>query len=127
MKSKMTPTVANALAQEISKSINTYLKTNEISVQKNFIKSVDGKLYKKSQETLFKAQKTHDELIQVLNEKYPNLLFNKYNTIPIVKKTNVYSIESIKNRILIEGFVSNDGETGEEFINRITKQIIKEL
>ena len=127
MKSKMTPTVANALAQEISKSINTYLNKNDIIVQKNFIKSADGKLFTKSKETLVKAQKTHDELITVLNEKYPDLLFNKYNTIPIVKKKNIYSIESIKNRILIEGFVSNNGETAEEFINRITKQILKEL
>jgi hypothetical protein len=127
MKSKMTPTVANALAQEISKSINTYTHANQTSIQKNFLKSADGKLFKKSQEFLVKAQKTHDELMTVLNEKYPDLMFNKYNTIPVVKKKNVYSIESIKNRILIEGFVSNDGETGEEFINRITKEIIKTL
>lgn len=127
MKSKMTPTVANALAQEISKSINTYTHANQTSIQKNFLKSADGKLFKKSQETLVKAQKTHDELMTVLNEKYPDLMFNKYNTIPVVKKKNIYSIESIKNRILIEGFVSNDGETGEKFINRITNEIIKTL
>jgi hypothetical protein len=130
MATKITPTVAKALATEVLTNIK--LQSTEIRAKKDAAYKKD-KVYKELEKLAQQQAKLKGEIsnkINILRDKYPKTFVDfNYSTssVNISHIGVIPTYESVYNKIIIEGFTSNDGETADQFVKRIASEITKTL
>jgi hypothetical protein len=130
MATKITPTVAKALATEVLTNIK--LQSTEIRAKKDAAYKKD-KVYKELEKLAQQQAKLKGEIsnkINILRDKYPKTFvdFHYSTSLLNISHTGVIpTYESVYNKIIIEGFTSNDGETADQFVKRIASEITKTL
>jgi hypothetical protein len=130
MATKITPTIAKALATEVLANIK--LNAVDIRAKKDVVYKKD-KVYKELEKLAQQQAKLKSEIsnkINILRDKYPKTFVDfHYSTSSVnISHTGVIpTYESVYNKIIIEGFTSNDGETADQFVKRIASEITKTL
>ena len=126
---KLTPIIAKALAEKVrAELIARHKGTSETLVKK----VGDSKLYKELLTTIAKMEEL-EEKKQVIRKQIEDQYSNKisdvsvsnYHTPPqiTVNYHSTYYVDSIKDMILIEDYMSDDTKTPEEFVNYIADKI----
>lgn len=136
-KKVLTPTIAKALAQMVRDNLikESTSITNEL--KKRINKDPLFKRYVKNQEKIQELKETKAVLEKEFKEKYSNdkiaVSINTYSTRPEdfvsireVDKSKL-SIDAIKERILLEDYLNQSGETLEEIVERLTTTLKKEI
>jgi hypothetical protein len=130
MATKITPAIAKALATEVL--INIKLQAVDIKAKKDAVYKKD-KVFKELEKLGQQQVKLKGEIsnkINILRDKYPKTFVDfHYSTCSVnISHTGVIpTYESVYNKIIIEGFTSNDGETADQFVKRIASEITKTL
>ena len=128
---KLTPTIAKALAEKVRAELVVRHKGSTETITK---KVESSKLYKELLLTIKKIDDL-DEKKQVLRKEIEENLSTKmydvgvssYHSTPhiSVNYRSAFSVDSIKDMILIEDYMSDDTKTAEEFVNYIADKINK--
>lgn len=130
MATKITPTIAKALATEVLSIIK--LNAVDIRAKKDEVYKKD-KVYKELEKLAKQQAKLKGEIsnkINILRDKYLKTFVDfHYSTCNIsISHTGIIpTYESVYNKIIIEGFTSSDGETADQFVKRIASEIAKTL
>jgi hypothetical protein len=128
---KLTPIIAKALAEKVRAELITRHKgTSETLVKK----VEDSKLYKellltikKIEELEEKRQSLRKEIENKFSTNISDVSISAYHSTPQVSVNyhSTFYVDSIKDMILIEDYMSDDTKTPEEFVNYIADKIIK--
>ena len=131
MSKKLTPTIAKALAEKVRAELVVRHKGSTETITK---KVESSKLYKELLLTIKKIDEL-DEKKQVLRKEIEENLSTKmydvgvssYHSTPhiSVNYRSAFSVESIKDMILIEDYMSEDAKTPEEFVKFIADKLSK--
>jgi hypothetical protein len=131
MSKKLTPTIAKALAEKVRAELVVRHKGSTETITK---KVESSKLYKELILTIKKIDEL-DEKKQVLRKEIEENLSTKmydvgvsaYHSTPhiSVNYRSAFSVESIKDMILIEDYMSEDAKTPEEFVKFIADKLSK--
>jgi len=131
MSKKLTPTIAKALAEKVRAELVVRHKGSTETITK---KVESSKLYKELLLTIKKIDEL-DEKKQVLRKEIEENLSTKmydvgvsaYHSTPhiSVNYRSAFSVESIKDMILIEDYMSEDTKTPEEFVKFIADKLSK--
>lgn len=130
MATKITPAIAKALATEVLNNLK--LQSAGIRAKKDAAYK-KNKVYKEFEKLAQQQAKLKGEImnkINILRDTYPKTFVDfHYSSCSInISHTNVIpTYETIYNKIIIEGFTSNDGETADQFVKRIASEIFKTL
>lgn len=130
MSKKLTPTIAKALAEKVRAALLTRTKGTSEALKK---KVESSKLYKELLLTDTK-QRELEEKKASLKTEIENTFSTKINDVSIsgygYSKPSVYirehvssSVESIKDLILIEDYMSENTMTSDEFIDMIVDKL----
>jgi len=127
---KLTPIIAKALAEKVrAELVARHKGSSEILVTK--VQS--SKLYKellltiaKVEELEVKRQLIRKELEDNFSTKISDVSVSAYHSEPYVSVNYhaSFSVDSIKDMILIENYMSDDTKTAEEFITYIADKIL---
>ena len=128
---KLTPIIAKALAEKVrAELVARHKGSSEILVKK--VES--SKLYKELLSTIAKINELEEKRQLIRKEievsfttKISDVSVSAYNTRPNVSVNYhpLFSVDSIKDMILIEDYMSDDSKTPEEFVTYIADKIIK--
>ena len=128
---KLTPTIAKALAEKVRAELVVRHKGSTETITK---KVESSKLYKELILTIKKIDEL-DEKKQVLRKEIEENLSTKmydvgvsaYHSTPhiSVNYRSAFSVESIKDMILIEDYMSENAKTPEEFVKFIADKLSK--
>jgi hypothetical protein len=128
---KLTPTIAKALAEKVRAELVVRHKGSTETITK---KVESSKLYKELLLTIKKIDEL-DEKKQVLRKEIEENLSTKmydvgvssYHSTPhiSVNYRSAFSVDSIKDMILIEDYMSEDTKTPEEFVKFIADKLSK--
>ena len=128
---KLTPIIAKALAEKVRAELVVRHKGSTETITK---KVESSKLYKELLLTIKKIDEL-DEKKQVLRKEIEENLSTKmydvgvssYHSTPhiSVNYRSAFSVESIKDMILIEDYMSEDTKTPEEFVKFIADKLSK--
>jgi len=128
---KLTPTIAKALAEKVRAELVVRHKGSTETITK---KVESSKLYKELLLTIKKIDEL-DEKKQVLRKEIEENLSTKmydvgvssYHSTPhiSVNYRSAFSVDSIKDMILIEDYMSEDAKTPEEFVKFIADKLSK--
>lgn len=128
---KMTPIIAKALAEKVRAELLSRHKGSS----ENLVKKVeDSKLYKellstisKIEELEVKKQSIRKEIEDKYSTSVSDVSVSAYHSRPQVSVNyhSIFYVESIKDMILIEDYMSDDSKTPEEFVKFIADKIIK--
>jgi hypothetical protein len=131
MSKKLTPTIAKALAEKVRAELVVRHKGSTETITK---KVESSKLYKELLLTIKKIDEL-DEKKQVLRKEIEENLSTKmydvgvssYHSTPhiSVNYRSAFSVDSIKDMILIEDYMSEDTKTPEEFVKFIADKLSK--
>ena len=131
MSKKLTPTIAKALAEKVRAELVVRHKGSTETITK---KVESSKLYKELILTIKKIDEL-DEKKQVLRKEIEENLSTKmydvgvssYHSTPhiSVNYRSAFSVDSIKDMILIEDYMSEDTKTPEEFVKFIADKLSK--
>jgi hypothetical protein len=131
MSKKLTPTIAKALAEKVRAELVVRHKGSTETITK---KVESSKLYKELILTIKKIDEL-DEKKQVLRKEIEENLSTKmydvgvsaYHSTPhiSVNYRSAFSVESIKDMILIEDYMSENAKTPEEFVKFIADKLSK--
>jgi hypothetical protein len=131
MSKKLTPTIAKALAEKVRAELVVRHKGSTETITK---KVESSKLYKELLLTIKKIDEL-DEKKQVLRKEIEENLSTKmydvgvssYHSTPhiSVNYRSAFSVDSIKDMILIEDYMSEDAKTPEEFVKFIADKLSK--
>ena len=131
MSKKLTPTIAKALAEKVRAELVVRHKGSTETITK---KVESSKLYKELLLTIKKIDEL-DEKKQVLRKEIEENLSTKmydvgvssYHSSPhiSVNYRSAFSVDSIKDMILIEDYMSEDAKTPEEFVKFIADKLSK--
>jgi hypothetical protein len=131
MSKKLTPTIAKALAEKVRAELVVRHKGSTETITK---KVESSKLYKELILTIKKIDEL-DEKKQVLRKEIEENLSTKmydvgvssYHSTPhiSVNYRSAFSVDSIKDMILIEDYMSEDAKTPEEFVKFIADKLSK--
>lgn len=127
---KLTPTIAKALAEKVRAELVARHKGSSESLVR---KVESSKLYKELLSTISKIEKLEEhkqalrkEVEQQFSNKISDVGVSAYRSTPYVSVNYhaSFSVESIKDMILIEDYMSDDTKTAEEFITYIADKIL---
>ena len=128
---KMTPAIAKALAEKVrAELVARHKGSSEILITK--VES--SKLYKELLSTIAKIsefeekkQAVRKEIEEKYSTKISDVSVSAYHSRPNVSVNYhaLFSVDSIKDMILIEDYMSDDSKTPEEFVTYIADKIIK--
>lgn len=128
---KLTPIIAKALAEKVrAELLYRHKGTSEILIKK----VEDSKLYKdllaiisKINELEKKKQALRNEIEDKYSTNISDVNISAYHSQPqvSVNYNSTFYVESIKDIILIEDYMSDDTKTSEEFVKYIADKIIK--
>ena len=128
---KLTPIIAKALAEKVrAELVARHKGSSEILITK--VES--SKLYKELLSTIAKINELEEKKQDVrkeIEEKYSTKIsdvsVSAYHSRPNVSVNYhaLFSVDSIKDMILIEDYMSDDNKTPEEFVTYIADKIIK--
>jgi len=131
MSKKLTPTIAKALAEKVRAELVVRHKGSTETITK---KVESSKLYKELLLTIKKIDEL-DEKKQVLRKEIEENLSTKMSDVGVsayhstphisVNYRSAFSVESIKDMILIEDYMSEDTKTPEEFVKFIADKLSK--
>jgi len=131
MSKKLTPTIAKALAEKVRAELVVRHKGSTETITK---KVESSKLYKELILTIKKIDEL-DEKKQVLRKEIEENLSTKmydvgvssYHSTPhiSVNYRSAFSVDSIKDMILIEDYMSENTKTPEEFVKFIADKLSK--
>jgi len=131
MSKKLTPTIAKALAEKVRAELVVRHKGSTETITK---KVESSKLYKELLLTIKKIDEL-DEKKQVLRKEIEENLSTKmydvgvssYHSTPhiSVNYRSAFSVDSIKDMILIEDYMSENTKTPEEFVKFIADKLSK--
>jgi len=131
MSKKLTPTIAKALAEKVRAELVVRHKGSTETLTK---KVESSKLYKELLLTIKKIDEL-DEKKQVLRKeieenfstKMSDVGVSSYHSTPhiSVNYRSAFSVDSIKDMILIEDYMSEDAKTPEEFVKFIADKLSK--
>ena len=128
---KLTPIIAKALAEKVrAELVARHKGSSEILVKK--VES--SKLYKELLSTIAKIEELEErrqsirkEIEEKFSTKISDVGISAYHSTPHVSVNYhaLFSVDSIKDMILIEDYMSDDSKTPEEFVTYIADKIIK--
>lgn len=128
---KLTPVIAKALAERVRAELVARYKGSSESL----IKKVESsKLYKELLSTIAKVEELEKkkqaikkEIEDTYSSKICDVGVSAYYSKPTVNVNyhSAFSVDSIKDLILIEDYMADDVKTPEEFINYIADKLIK--
>lgn len=128
---KLTPIIAKALAEKVrAELVARHKGSSEILVKK--VES--SKLYKELLSTIAKIDELEEKKLATrkeIEEKYSTKIsdvgISAYHSKPHISVNYhaLFSVDSIKDMILIEDYMSDDSKTPEEFVTYIADKIIK--
>lgn len=128
---KLTPIIAKALAEKVrAELVARHKGSSEILITK--VES--SKLYKELLSTIAKISELEEKKQTIRKEiennystKISDVSVSAYHSRPSVSVNYhaLFSVDSIKDMILIEDYMSDDTKTPEEFVNYIADKIIK--
>lgn len=132
MSKKMTPTIAKALAEKVRAELVARNKTTHHDLEKKIessklfkeLKTVIDKIYELEE----KKQDLKRKIEEVSSTKIADVNISVYGKEPtIYVREHAYaSVDSIKDLILIEDYMSDSGgQTAEEFITYIADKLSK--
>jgi hypothetical protein len=128
---KLTPTIAKALAEKVRAELVVRHKGSTETITK---KVESSKLYKellltikKIDELEEKKQVLRKEIEENLSTKMYDVGVSSYHSTPhiSVNYRSAFSVDSIKDMILIEDYMSEDTKTPEEFVKFIADKLSK--
>ena len=131
MSKKLTPTIAKALAEKVRAELVVRHKGSTETITK---KVESSKLYKellltikKIDELDEKKQSLRKEIEENLSTKMYDVGVSSYHSTPhiSVNYRSAFSVDSIKDMILIEDYMSEDTKTPEEFVKFIADKLSK--
>ena len=131
MSKKLTPTIAKALAEKVRAELVVRHKGSTETITK---KVESSKLYKellltikKIDELDEKKQSLRKEIEENFSTKMSDVGVSAYHSTPhiSVNYRSAFSVESIKDMILIEDYMSEDTKTPEEFVKFIADKLSK--
>jgi len=131
MSKKLTPTIAKALAEKVRAELVVRHKGSTETITK---KVESSKLYKellltikKIDELDEKKQSLRKEIEENFSTKMSDVGVSSYHSTPhiSVNYRSAFSVESIKDMILIEDYMSEDTKTPEEFVKFIADKLSK--
>jgi hypothetical protein len=131
MSKKLTPTIAKALAEKVRAELVVRHKGSTETITK---KVESSKLYKellltikKIEELEEKKQVLRKEIDENLSTKMYDVGVSSYHSTPhiSVNYRSAFSVDSIKDMILIEDYMSEDAKTPEEFVKFIADKLSK--
>ena len=131
MSKKLTPTIAKALAEKVRAELVVRHKGNTEALTK---KVESSKLYKellltikKIDELDEKKQSLRKEIEENFSTKMSDVGVSAYHSSPhiSVNYRSAFSVDSIKDMILIEDYMSEDAKTPEEFVKFIADKLSK--
>jgi hypothetical protein len=131
MSKKLTPTIAKALAEKVRAELVVRHKGSTETLTK---KVEASKLYKELLLTIAKIEEL-DEKKQVLRKEIEENFSTKMSDVGVsayhskphvsVNYRSAFSVESIKDMILIEDYMSEETKTPEEFVKFIADKLSK--
>jgi hypothetical protein len=131
MSKKLTPTIAKALAEKVRAELIVRHKGSTETLTK---KVEASKLYKELLLTIAKIEEL-DEKKQVLRKEIEENFSTKMSDVGVsayhskphvsVNYRSAFSVESIKDMILIEDYMSEETKTPEEFVKFIADKLSK--
>jgi hypothetical protein len=130
MATKITPTIAKALATEVLNKLKVESVSIKAKKEETVKKSADFKQLEKLVKQYKKIQSDVESKLKSIKDKNPNIYIGfstSYGTLTVNAINTVPSYESICNKIIVEGFISNGGETADQFVKRIASEITKTL
>ena len=128
---KLTPTIAKALAEKVRAELVVRHKGSTETITK---KVEASKLYKelilsikKIEELEEKKQSLRKEIEEQFSTKMSDVGVSAYHSSPHVSVNYraAFSVDSIKDMILIEDYMSDDTKTPEEFVKFIADKLSK--
>lgn len=128
---KLTPIIAKALAEKVRAELVARHKGSSESLVR---KVESSKLYKELLLTITKIEKLEEhkqalrkQVEEQFSSKISDVGVSNYHSKPHVSVNyhSSFSVESIKDMILIEDYMSDDTKTPEEFIAYIADKILK--
>lgn len=122
---KLTPTIARALAEKVRvELIERNASVKQLLIDK-ITASKEMKNYRKLMEENEAIQRKLIDAKSLLQERYSTKTMDVsvYNTSVHLRDTVASSVESIKDLILIEDYLSDGLETTEEIIKKIADQL----
>jgi len=131
MSKKLTPTIAKALAEKVRAELVVRHKGSTETITK---KVESSKLYKellltikKIDELDEKKQSLRKEIEENFSTKMSDVGVSAYHSTPhiSVNYRSAFSVDSIKDMILIEDYMSEDTKTPEEFVKFIADKLSK--
>ena len=131
MSKKLTPTIAKALAEKVRAELVVRHKGSTETITK---KVESSKLYKellltikKIDELDEKKQSLRKEIEENFSTKMSDVGVSSYHSTPhiSVNYRSAFSVDSIKDMILIEDYMSEDTKTPEEFVKFIADKLSK--
>ena len=128
---KLTPTIAKALAEKVKQELQIRNKNLSETLKTKVETSKDFKAYVKLHNEVEALSEKKELLRKSITEKYSSK-FCDVNIPTYSSKTEVYvrdtiylSVESIKDLILIEDYMSDAAMTSDEFVNLIVEKLTK--
>jgi hypothetical protein len=128
---KLTPIIAKALAEKV----RAELLARHKGTSETLIKKVEAsKLYKELLTTITKMdeleqrkQTIRKQIEEQYSTKISDVSVSNYHTPPQISVNyhSAFYVDSIKDMILIEDYMSDDSKTPEEFVTYIADKIIK--
>ena len=128
---KLTPIIAKALAEKVRAEL---VARHKGSSETLVTKVESSKLYKELLSTIAKIsefeekkQAVRKEIEEKYSTKISDVSVSAYHSRPNVSVNYhaLFSVDSIKDMILIEDYMSDDSKTPEEFVTYIADKIIK--
>lgn len=132
MSKKLTPTIAKALAEKVRANLKAKLVGADTQVRQAAESSKEWKRLVKLYEERKKIVDEMNSLSTEIEKKYStdvaSVSVSVYSThspeLRVRENSLIVSLESIRDTILIEDYMSGGTETPEEMIERITNKIL---
>jgi hypothetical protein len=130
MSKKLTPVIAKALAEKVRAEL---LARHKGSTEALVDKVQSSKLYKELLSTISKISELEEKKQDIRKEienkystKISDVSVSVYHSKPNISVNHhaLFSVDSIKDLILIEDYMSDDTKTAEEFITFIADKIL---
>lgn len=132
MSKKMTTTIAKALAEKVRAKLAEQVSGTDTKIRKTVVASKEWKQYLKIYAEKKAIIEKANALEKEIKDKYTTNVakvdvYTYSNSGPelrVYENQKVVSIDSIKDTILIEDYLSGGTETAEQMIERITQQLL---
>ena len=126
---KLTPTIAKALAEKVKQELQKRNKNLSETIKQKAEASKEFKSYvklcKEIEELELKKESLRESIVQKFSSQLCDVNIPGYSKQPhiYVRETSFLSLDSIKDLILIEDFMSDSNVTSDEFINLIVEKL----